>query len=109
MKATIDNVIGVSERDIDIDNDNEASKRSYDIDIDKVKIRDRSTEVRSFARYLAAKFNDQAGLSFYLKCAWHLPRPFVVNLIESSTKRAVKCPKRYFTAVAARELRKLGY
>ena len=59
-------------------------------------------DVRALASYLCDKFNDEQSMNFYLKCAWHLPKDFLVDLADRASNK--NNPKRYFLSVAHREM-----
>lgn len=58
--------------------------------------------VRRLATYLCDSFHDEQSMKFYLKCSWHLPEQFLVDLVDRSKSK--KNPKYYFMAVASREM-----
>lgn len=57
-------------------------------------------DVRQLAMYLSDKMADQKSLPFYLKCAWRLPKAYLVDLAERSPS------KYYFYACASREMKR---
>ena len=46
---------------------------------------------------------------FFLKVMYHLPYDIREDLLAAATREGIKCPKKYFTYSARRELEKLGY
>lgn len=76
-------------------------KNQYSIDARCIK-RDRKNysekEARAKAMYLADKFENQAGIYFYLKVAWNLADWYIDWLVDYSQKK--RTPKEYFVKVA---------
>lgn len=56
------------------------------------------------ARYIAAKLNNPSRMMFYLKCAWNLTDEYLDRLLSIALSK--NDPVRYFSASAAREMRK---
>lgn len=59
---------------------------------------------QSRAKYLAQKLNNPSRTMFYLKCAWNLTDEYLDTLLAISLKK--NSPTHYFSAAAAREMRK---
>lgn len=60
-------------------------------------------EVNATAVYLVDKFSNPAGLRFYLKVAWHIPRGSIDRLVVLAFERG-KRPGLYFSALAKKEM-----
>lgn len=59
---------------------------------------------QSRARYIAGKLNNPTRMLFYLKCAWNLTDEYLDRLLSISLTKT--SPVHYFSASAAREMRK---
>lgn len=58
----------------------------------------------TIAQYLADKFNNPTGLSFYRKVAWHVPLVSIERLLKISMAKT--SPGRYFSVMAKNEMNK---
>lgn len=59
---------------------------------------------QSRANYIATRLNNPTRMLFYLKCAWNLTDEYLDRLLSIALKK--NDPIKYFSASAAREMRK---
>lgn len=59
----------------------------------------KSEQKMKIAQRIADKLNDQAGIKFYLKCAWRLSEDQIWTIVEiATTRKGIRHPERYATA-----------
>lgn len=56
------------------------------------------------ANKLVKIYNAPMSRNFFLKCAWHLSEDTIWSAVESSRRKAIKSPIRYFVAICNKAL-----